>query len=155
MKLVTAANRRLEVVFMLNLDDLIGAPFVDGGTGPGYDCWHLAMEVWRRLTGQELPDYQIGCYHPDQISAKIKTETATKYEKVSKPSAPALVVFKFNEPIFINHIGVYLGGCQFIHAREKTGVTIERLDHPYWRRVVQGFYIPRWQNEINDNQESV
>jgi cell wall-associated NlpC family hydrolase len=140
---------------MSNLDDLIGAPFVDGGTGPGYDCWHLAMEVWRRLTGWELPDYRISCHSSNRISAKIKSETTTKYEKVSKPPVPALVVFKFNDPIYVNHIGVYIGGCRFIHAREKTGVCIDRLDHPYWRCAVQGFYLPRWQDEINNNQESV
>lgn len=133
-----------------NLADLIGAPFTDRGTGPGYDCWHLAMEVWQRLTGQELPDYHAGCHDSQLINATYKKEVI-KYQKVSNPPTPALVVFKFNEPVFINHIGVYIGSCQFIHAREKTGVTIERLDHPYWRRAVQGFYIPRWRNEINNN----
>jgi len=66
-----------------------------------------------------------------------------------------LVVFKFNEPVYSNHIGVYLGGCWFIHAREKTGVVKERLDSSYWQRAVQGFYIPRWQNEISNKQESI
>jgi cell wall-associated NlpC family hydrolase len=150
-----AVSQRLEVVFMSMLDDLIGAPFVDGGTGPGYDCWHLAMEVWRRMTRQELPDYQISCYQSSQINAKIRTETVTKYIKVFKPPVPALVIFKFNEAVFVNHIGVYLGNCRFIHARAKSGVAIERLDHPYWRCAAQGFYVPRWQNETNNNQESV
>jgi len=136
---------------MSNLNDLIGAPFVDGGTGPGYDCWHLAMEVWRRMTGDELPDYQISCYQSGQIGAKIKSETVTKYVKVVKPPIPALVVFKFNDPVYANHIGVYLGNCRFIHAREKTGVCTDRLDHPYWHCAVQGFYVPRWRDETNNN----
>lgn len=140
---------------MLVLNNLIGAPFADGGTGPKYDCWHLAMEVWLRLTGKELPDYRIPCHDSNQINAKIKAETATKYIKVLKPPIPALVVFKFNEAVYANHIGVYLGNCRFIHTCEKSGAVIERLDHPYWKRVIQGFYIPRWQNEINSNKESV
>jgi len=139
---------------MSNLDDLIGAPFVDKGTGPGYDCWHLAMEVWRRLTGEELPDYRVSCHNSSQIDSIYQKEVI-KYQRVTKPPMPSLVVFKFNEWIFVNHIGVYLGECQFIHAREKTGVTIERLDHPYWKRAKQGFYIPRWQNEINNNKKSI
>ena len=32
------------------------------------------------------------------------------------------------------HVGVYLGNGEFAQASGKKGVTITRLDHPYWTK---------------------
>jgi len=35
----------------LNIDDLIGKPYVDGSIGPdSYDCYTLAQEIFYRLS---------------------------------------------------------------------------------------------------------
>ena len=53
-----------------------------------------------------------------------------------------LVFFKSSPRV--QHVGVYIGKGEFIHASQKIGVTISRLDNPWWaprfetaRRVVQ------------------
>ncbi len=33
-----------------------------------------------------------------------------------------------------SHVGIYIGNGRFVHASEKTGITINRIDEPYWSR---------------------
>ena len=37
----------------------------------------------------------------------------------------------------VSHVGIYVGGGEFVHAAKTTRrVERARLDHPYWRREV-------------------
>lgn len=123
---------------------LLGVPFVDGGRGPaGFDCWGLVLEVFRRC-GIELPDYRICCADMTGIDAKVDEERGawTRCDEAALP-VPALAVMRFNSPVLINHVGTYIGAGRFIHTAEKMGVNIDRVEHPYWRRHIEGFYVPR------------
>ncbi len=33
-----------------------------------------------------------------------------------------------------SHVGIYIGNGKFVHASERTGITISRIDEPYWRK---------------------
>ncbi len=33
-----------------------------------------------------------------------------------------------------SHVGIYIGNGRFVHASEKTGITINRIDEPYWNK---------------------
>lgn len=33
-----------------------------------------------------------------------------------------------------SHVGIYIGNGKFVHASEKAGITINRIDEPYWSR---------------------
>ncbi|WPM32783.1 C40 family peptidase [Hydrogenobacter sp. T-2] len=33
-----------------------------------------------------------------------------------------------------SHVGIYIGNGRFVHASEKNGITINRIDEPYWSR---------------------
>lgn len=129
--------------------DLIGKKFVDGGRGPGaYDCWGLVCEVFRRY-GMELPDYRISCLESSRIGAKIDEERPAwvQYPKANPP-VPSVVAIRFNSPV-ANHLGVYVGGGRFLHTAQKMGVNVDRIDHPYWRQRIEGFYLPK-ECEPND-----
>jgi cell wall-associated NlpC family hydrolase len=130
---------------MINLNDLIGKPFRDGGRGPeAYDCWGLVKEVFRRH-GIEVKDYWISCRDSMAINQAFQDDVRN-WVRVSKDQLqpPALVVIKFNQPVYCNHTGVYIGAGRFIHAREKVGVCIEPVEHPVWKRTIEGFYMPGW-----------
>ena len=128
---------------MSKITDLIGKPFKDGGRGPdSFDCWGLAIEVFRRH-GIELPDFEIGCHESELINAEYHKQVG-QWLKVTNPPVPSLVVIRFNEAAFFNHVGSYIGNGRFIHITEKAGANIDRVDHPYWRTNIAGFYIPRW-----------
>lgn len=126
------------------LHDLIGIPFVDGGRDPkiGLDCWGLAVEVFARFN-IDLPDYKIGCQEASRIDATIG-ENRRFWRKCdpAAPPTPSLVVIRFNSPLYCNHTGVYIGNGRFMHTRQKIGANIDRIDSPAWRRMIEGFYIP-------------
>lgn len=122
---------------------LIGIPFVDRGRDPktGLDCYGLAREVFR-MHGIDLPEFWIACEDASHINQTVSNEKESgRWIRLEKPEAPCLVVLRFNNFQW-NHVGVYIGGGKFIHTARKTGVRIERLDHPYWRNRIEGFYIP-------------
>ncbi len=124
------------------LADLVGKPFADGGRGPeAYDCWGLALEVFRRY-GVELPDYRIGAYDSAAIYGTYQREKRRWIEiRAGEPPVPALIFMRFNAAVG-NHVGVYLGAGRFIHAREKALSCIERTDHLYWKQAIVGYYVP-------------
>ena len=135
------AAYRKEGDFM-NIDGLIGVPFVDGGreVKTGLDCWGLVMEVYRRQ-GIELPDYTISAMSAKDI-AKAMADNEKSWKKLDAPKTPCLVVIRLAHAGWANHAGVYLGEDKFIHAYIKTGVCIDRVRH--WRSRVVGFYVPGW-----------
>ena len=125
----------------LNFDDLIGIPFVDGGRGPkGYDCWGCAQEVFKRY-GTSLPDYPVSAMDAKLIADKITEEQQKEFWKeIKEPMAPCLVVFKLSCNSWANHVGVYIGDGQFIHAYIHSGIVIDQLKK--WKNYIVGYYLP-------------
>lgn len=33
-----------------------------------------------------------------------------------------------------SHVGIYIGNGKMVHASEKTGITVSRIDEPYWQK---------------------
>lgn len=128
---------------MVEIADLIGAPFADGGRGPvEFDCWGLACEVWRRA-GVELRDYHISCEDTSRIAAQID-EDLPEWIRCAPPwPVPALVVMRFNAQV-CNHVGVHVGNGMMLHTDRRRGAHLERMDHPYWRQHIEGIYVPGW-----------
>jgi cell wall-associated NlpC family hydrolase len=44
-----------------------------------------------------------------------------------------LIIFKQPPPWYKYHVGIYLGGNEFMHASKSKGVMISRIDDPYHR----------------------
>ncbi len=123
--------------------DLIGIPFKDGGrTLAGFDCYGLAIEVFRRY-GIVVPEYYACCEDSTLIDKTI-TEARVKWVRCTPPDlpVPCLVVIRFNEAVMCNHTGVYIGNGRFIHIRQKIGVNIDLIDSLVWKRRIEGFYVP-------------
>lgn len=124
----------------MRFDDLIGIPFKNDGRDlkKGIDCWGLAMEIYRR-NGRNLPEYWEMKGDMEEIGQAIQ-KALPFFVRVyqSHLPIPCLVMFKFNQK-YVNHIGIYIGNGKFIHARNRIGVCIEKLDHPYWSQRFEGF----------------
>ncbi len=126
---------------MINLDDLISLPFGDGGRGPTeYDCWGLVREVYRRY-GVQLPDYPISAMDAVKIGSQMAQDAGDWMEIQQPLTVPCLVVIRLDCGSWANHVGVYIGNNQFIHAYKASGVVVDRIKR--WQSSIVGFYIPR------------
>ena len=130
---------------MIDYEDLIGIPFVNGGRNRaiGFDWYGLVMEVYSRL-GVRLPEVTADWDDEEKINGIGQREAASSaWRRVAPPlPVPCLVALRMGTPPgIVNHTGVYIGNGKFIHTRAKIGVCISRLDSPAWRGVIEGFYV--------------
>lgn len=139
------------MVYINRIADLVGKQFKDGGRGPdSFDCWGLTLEVFKRYKIR-LPDYQISCHNTAAVNGEMERQRSEWRRCTGEIPVPALVAIAF-EPGIVQHSGVYIGSGQFIHAYEKTGnVVINRIHDVFWRRAIEGFYVPGWLNDSDCN----
>lgn len=105
----------------------LGVPYKWGGTSEsGFDCSGLTRAVYR-LNGILLPRSSYEQYNEgDSISQ-------------SKLQKGDLVFFITNKGKRINHVGIYIGDNEFIHAPSRGKVVSKaRLDSKYWSKVYKG-----------------
>ena len=79
---------------------------------------------------------QVGYFNVyDKMLPRTTSELAKLGQSVtvSKAKEGDLVFFKTGYRL--RHVGIYLGNSEFLHASTSQGVTISRLDNPYWRRT--------------------
>ena len=126
------------------ISDLIGIPFVDGGrdVSKGVDCWGLFMVAMKRF-GYDVPDFRVPCKATREIDGTLKSEIG-RWERIMLPVPGCGVAMSTDPgmPRMISHFGVYVGSGKFLHTLEKTGSIISRLDDPFWKKSIRGFY--RW-----------
>jgi cell wall-associated NlpC family hydrolase len=108
-----------------------GVPYRSGGSSPrGFDCSGLSMYVYKK-NGLAINRTALGQYRESK--------------RVSKSSMKAgdLVFFVVNGRK-VSHVGIYIGGDQFVHAPSSgKSVSVEELGNPYWkpRLIGAGTYL--------------
>lgn len=106
-----------------------GTPYDFGGTQRrGIDCSALMQKIFSRHITLPRTTHQ-----QKRLGKRIGQHELRIGDLVFFKSSPR-----------VQHVGVYIGDRQFIHASQKVGVTISQLDNPYWaprfetaRRVIE------------------
>lgn len=131
---------------MIYYTDLIGVPFKNRGrdTRCGVDCYGLVIEIFKRF-GKHIPEYYADYNDTEAVNKLITEKTAikTNWEQVDMNNmpVPCLLAICCGTPKgVVNHTGVYIGNGKFIHIRAKTGVCVDRVNSPAWRRLIEGAY---------------
>jgi cell wall-associated NlpC family hydrolase len=103
-----------------------GTPYINGGDGPkGFDCSGFTQFVYGEY-GIKLPR-----------AVKDQFEVG-KSVKPAEISAGDLLFFATTER-GASHVGIAVGGDEFIHAPSSTGVVrVERLSQSYWAKRFLG-----------------
>lgn len=103
----------------------LGTRYVRGGTTTsGMDCSGLIYRAALDSMGRTLP--------------RTVAAQATAVERINHNQAAAGDLVFFNTVGNLTHVGIYIGGGQFIHAASdgpSTGVIISRLSETYWKRT--------------------
>jgi cell wall-associated NlpC family hydrolase len=100
---------------------LQGIPYRSGGTDPsGFDCSGLVQYV--------LQQHQIAW--PRVVRDQFDAGRRIREEDIR----PGDLVFFVTEGRDVTHVGIAIGGDQFVHAPNARGVVrVESLSAPYWR----------------------
>ncbi|MGL5288693.1 MAG: C40 family peptidase [Aeromonas sp.] len=97
-----------------------GVPYKFGGVSRrGIDCSAFTREVFRNAIGIELPR---------DTRSQVREGTRVAKQNLEEGD---LVFFKTGRNA--NHVGVYIGNGEFIHASTSAGVTRTKLNNAYWR----------------------
>ncbi|MFD3157643.1 C40 family peptidase [Haloimpatiens sp. FM7330] len=97
----------------------LGRPYVWGGSGPSvFDCSGFTAYVYRKL-GVSLPHYTVS--------------QANLGKTVSRSNLRAGDLVFFNTSGRLSHVGIYIGGGNFIHASSGSHkVTVSNLGKSYY-----------------------
>lgn len=130
---------RVQKMLSLALD-LFGHPYKYGGTsiGKGIDCSFFTQTIFKGL-GVALPRTSGEQFHMGKEVEKAALKAGdllffqkTYYSKKRRGK-------KVKSVTRINHVGIYIGNGEFIHATTNTKrVTISRLDEAYFTKRFAG-----------------
>ena len=105
---------------------LRGVPYRNGGTDPaGFDCSGFTQYVFGR--------------HGIALPREVKEQFAAGLPIRTDEIAPGDLMFFTTVGPGASHVGIALGGDEFVHAPSSTGVVrVERLSALYWSQRFVG-----------------
>lgn len=90
-----------------------------GGTNSrGIDCSGFVKAIYKEVFNLDLPR---------TTKAQVRQGRPIPFKQLR---AGDLVFFR--PPTYPRHVGIYLGGSEFVHASKNNGVTLSKIDPIYW-----------------------
>ena len=124
----------------MNYNKYIGLPYTSNGRDEsGIDCWGLVRLFYKQEYDIELPSYTeeySGAY--DTRILEMMDQYKNNWSQVQTPEIGSVIVFNIlGEPF---HVGIYIGGDKFIHARDGMDSVVESVNSPKWAKRIEGYY---------------
>ncbi|MGJ7920793.1 LysM peptidoglycan-binding domain-containing protein [Neobacillus sp. LXY-4] len=121
---VSAPTSQVEAL-LNTAKSLVGTPYYWGGKTPaGFDCSGFIYYVFNQ-SGKSIPRTSAEGYY-------------NRSYYISDPQPGDLLFFENTYKTGISHMGIYLGGNQFIHA-DSNGVRITDVNNAYYQKHFDGF----------------
>jgi cell wall-associated NlpC family hydrolase len=116
-----------EQLLQEEMKEYLGIPYRSGGTSlKGMDCSGFARTIYANLFGIELPHNSAAQF------------SFPKLQKIDEDELQTGDLVFFSQRKRINHVGVYLGDGNFIHATNGNGIMISSLDDQHWKTRMVG-----------------
>ena len=120
-----------------------GARFRPHGREYGaVDCWGVVFLYYRDVLGRPVPSYVNGYSDKDvagndTLAALIRTNMTGWYQ-VDHPQPGDVALFRMSgRPV---HVALIVDERRALHAEDKLGVFIEKLNSPMWGKRLVGIY---------------
>ena len=91
-----------------------------GNSRRGIDCSGFVKAVYKDVFNINLP--------------RSTQSQARQGQTVSYHNLRAGDLVFFRPPSYPRHVGIYLGGSEFVHASKNKGVTVSKIDQTYWEK---------------------
>lgn len=119
-KIDMANSAQVRAQLLKQLSEWKGVPYRYGGLSKkGVDCSGFIHLTFAEEFGIRLP-------------RTTQTQSLKGVVVEQSELLPGDLIF-FNTGFKQQHIGIYVGKKQFIHASSSRGVMLSRLDNPYWQ----------------------
>ncbi len=92
---------------------------IGGLSKRGIDCSGFTLVTFQSKFGYTLPR-----------TTKLQAQTG---KKIARKNIQAGDLVFFKPSIFYNHVGIYMGNSEFLHASSSRGVMISNITESYWR----------------------
>jgi cell wall-associated NlpC family hydrolase len=110
------------------LSPWLGTPYVYGGnTKSGTDCSGFVSSVYMEKERMSIPR-----------TTKDEFNIGKTVNKSSLIVGDLVFFGKQGDTKNVNHVGIYVGGGNFIHASTSLGVTVTPLSDSYWQPLYLG-----------------
>lgn len=107
------------------METYIGIPYRSGGESRrGMDCSGFSRTLYANLFGIELPH------------SSAEQFEFSKLHTVDEDALKTGDLLFFSRRKRINHVGVYLGDGNFIHATNGSGITVSSLNDELWKSQI-------------------
>lgn len=124
----------------------IGLPYEPGGRGPdAYDCWGLALKVWREHFGLQLADYDGIFWGPGRNAADVAAVVARETQAFWRPveselPGDGILIRAAGQPL---HVAVVVAPGLMLHAHDGADSCAEAYRTSIkWQNRISAFYRP-------------